>query len=88
MTAPKEVHVCALMTLLKYIGNMEERGLVMAPRDMWSTGYKFKIHGQSDSDYATNPDDQRSVLGGRVFVNGVPISYCSATQKFVTLSVT
>ena len=41
-----------------------------------------------DLDYATNPDDSRSVSGGRVFVNGVAISFCSVTQKFVMLSVT
>jgi hypothetical protein len=76
------------MTLLKYVTHTKERGLVIAPRDLWSTGYKFKIHGRSDSDYATNPDDRRSVSGGRVFVNDVPISFRSVTQKFVTLSVT
>ena len=61
---------------------------MIAPRDLWSTGYKFKIHGRLDSDYTTNPDDHRSISGGRVFVNGVPISSRSITQKFVTLSVT
>ena len=35
-----------------------------------------------------NPDNRRSILRGRVFVNDVPISFCSITQKFVTLSVT
>ena len=45
MTASREAHVCALMTLLKYVTYTRERGLVIAPRDMWSTGYKFKIHG-------------------------------------------
>jgi hypothetical protein len=34
-----------------------------------------------------NPDDRRSVSGGRVFVNDVPISF-QVTQKFVMLSVT
>ena len=88
MTAPREAHVRALMTLLKYVTHTKERGLVIAPRDMWTTGYKFRIHGRSDSDYATNPDDRRSVSGGRVFVNDVPISFRSVTQKFVMLSVT
>jgi hypothetical protein len=88
MTAPREAHVCALMTLLKYVTHTKERGLVIAPRDFWSTGYKFKIHGRSDSDYATNPDDHRGASGGRVFVSNVPISFRSITQKFVTLSVT
>jgi len=35
-----------------------------------------------------NPDDHRSISGGRVFMNGAPISFRSAMQKFVTLLVT
>ena len=35
-----------------------------------------------------NPDDCRSVSGGRVFVNDVPISFRSVTQKSMTISVT
>jgi hypothetical protein len=88
MTLPIEAHVRALMTLLKYVTHTKERGLVIAPRDLWSTGYKFKIHGRLDSDYAMNPDDHRSVSGGRVLVNDVPISFPSITQKFMMLSVT
>ena len=45
MTAPREAHVRALMTLLKYVTHTKEIGLVIALRDMWSTGFKFKIHG-------------------------------------------
>ncbi len=36
----------------------------------------------------TNPDDPRSLPGGRVFVNDVQISFCSVTQTFMTLSMT
>ncbi len=75
MTAPREAHVRALMTLMKYVMHTKHRGLLLAPKDMWSTGYKFKIHGRSDSDYAMNPDDCRSILGGCVLVNDVPISF-------------
>ena len=64
MTAPREAYVHALMTLLKYITHTKHQGLLIAPRDMWSTGYKFKIHGRSDLDYATNQDDCRSIPGG------------------------
>ena len=88
MTAPREAHVRALMTLMKYVTHTKHRGLMIAPKEMWSAGYKFKLHGRSDSDYATNLDDRRSISGGRVFVNDVPISFRSITQKFVTLSVT
>ena len=65
----------------------KNRGLVLAPKDLWSTGYSFKIHGRSDSDYATNSDERRRILGGRVFVNNMSICFRSVTQKFVTLSV-
>jgi hypothetical protein len=88
MTAPREAHVRALKTLIKYVTHTENRGLVISPTDTWEPGYKFKIHGRSDSGYATNPDDRRSISGGRVFVNDVPISFRSVTQKIVTLSVT
>ena len=78
------------MTLMKYMVSTRNRGLVLAPKALWDSGrnFKFEIWGRSDSDYATNPDDRRSVSGGRVFVNGAPVTFQSATQKFVTLSVT
>ncbi len=49
---------------------------------------KFKIHGWSDSDYASNLDDCRSISVGWVFVNDTPITFHTVTQKFVMLSVT
>ena len=74
------------MTIIKYVIHTKDRGLVLAPKDLW-TGYSFKIHGRPDSDYKTNPDDCRGILGGRVFVNNMPICFRGVTQKFVTLSV-
>ena len=41
-----------------------------------------------DSDYATTPDDHFSAFGEGVFLNNAPVTFQSATQKFVTLSVT
>ena len=83
-------HLQALMTLMKYVVSTRNRGLVLPPKALWDSGqnFKFEIWGRLDSDYATNPDDQRSVSGGRVFLNGAPVTFRSATQKFVTLSVT
>ena len=52
-----------------------------------SRKFKFRINRRSDSDYAANTDDRRSVSGGRVFLNKDPVTFRSATQKFVTLSV-
>ena len=50
--------------------------------------FKLRIAGRSDSDYAANTDDRRSVSGSQVFIEGAPACFRSATQKFVTLSVT
>ena len=60
---------------------------MIAQKDMWRADYKFKRHGRSDSNYTTNPDDCRSISGGRVFVKDVRISFRSITQKFLMLSV-
>ena len=88
MTAPREAHVRALMTLIRYIISTRERGLVLVPKEVWSPEHKFKICRRSDSDYAMDPNDHRSIFGGRVFVDNVPILFRSVTQKFVMLSVT
>ena len=64
-----------------------DRGLVLAPKEIWSPEHKFKVHGRLDSDYSTNPDDCRSISGGRAFVDNVPIVFRSAMQNFVMLSV-
>ena len=71
MTAPREAHVWAFMTLIRYMISTRDRGLVLAPKEIWSPEHKFKVHGRLDSDYATNPDDHRSISGGRVFVDNV-----------------
>ena len=45
MTAHRDSHVQALMTLIRYIVSNENRGLVLAPKEMWGPEYKFKVHG-------------------------------------------
>ncbi len=34
-----------LLVLIKYVTHTKDRGLILAPKDLWSTGYSFKIHG-------------------------------------------
>ena len=75
MSVPGESYVLELMNLVKYVTHTKNRGLVLVPKDLWSTGYSFKIHGRSDFNYATNSDDRRSILGNRVFVNSTPICF-------------
>ena len=48
---------------------------------------QFRIHGRSDSDFAANKDDRRSISGGVVYLEGCPITFRSSTQKFVSLLV-
>jgi hypothetical protein len=74
------------MALIGLVISTTNRGLVLSPKETWSPDHKFKIHGQLDS-CATNPDDHRSISGGKVFVNEALMSFCSTTQKFVTLSI-
>ena len=90
MSAPRLAHVKAMKTLMKYVVATKNRGLVLAPDTVWggSREFQFWIGGRSDSDYAANTDDRRSVLGGRVFANEAPATFRSATQKFVASSVT
>jgi hypothetical protein len=90
MSAPNESHMKALKHLMKYVVGTADRGLVLFPDRMWTdcSEFKFKIRGRSDSDYAANKDDRRSISGGVVYLEGCPITFRSSTQKFVTLSVT
>ena len=90
MKEPREAHAKALQTLMKYVVFTKNRGLVLAPTTMWNgdEGFKFRINGRSDSDYAGNTDDRKSITGGRVFVNDTLVAFRSSTQKTATLSVT
>ena len=76
-----------LLHLIKYVATTKNRGLVIKPTMIWNgeKEFKFKISRRSDSDYAANTDDRRSVSGGRTFLESAPVIHRSATQKFVTL---
>ena len=89
MKEPREAHAKALQTLMKYMVFTKNRGLVLAPTTLWNgvKGFKFRIHGRSDSDYAGNTDNRKIITGGRVFVNDSPVTFRSSTQKTVILSV-
>lgn len=57
---------------------------------MWdgSADFEWEITSQSDANYASNPNDRRSVTGGVVLLNGASIMVRCNTQKTVTLSTT
>ena len=72
---------------MKYVIGTKNRGLVLSPDRIWdgNKNFKFHIHGRTDSDYATNKDDQKSI--DECFWSGV-LSLLGSMQKFITLSVT
>jgi hypothetical protein len=59
-------HQKALNHLMHYVVATKERGLVIAHERIWdgSADFLFRIHGHSDSEYAANTDDRRSVFRG------------------------
>ena len=90
MSEPREAHKQAMYAAMKYIRSTPNRGWCLNPTVGWdgSKDFAHRISGRSDSDYAANTDDRRSVSGGRTFLNECPIIVRSSTQKTVSLSVT
>ena len=75
---------------MRYVIGTKNRQQVLSPDQIWdgSKSFEFHIHGRSDADYATNKDNGKSISGGQVFLELSPVTFCSSTQKFVTLLVT
>jgi hypothetical protein len=89
-TRAGQKHMDAMLRAMKYSADRPNRGLILRPDTKWNgkKGFKFTISGRSDSDYAKEPVDRRSVSGSRVLLNGAPVMFKSSTQKHVALSVT
>ena len=90
MSDPYPPHQKVLDHLMKYVIGTKNHGLVLSSKRIWNgeKEFEFCIHGRSDSDYATNKDDRKSISGRRVFLDGSPVIFWSSTQKFVTLLAT
>ncbi len=83
-------HFKAMLRVLKYSLDSVKQGLVLKPNRKWdgSQSHKFVIGGRSDSDYAKEPKDRRSVSGHVVYLEGVPVMFKSSTERTVALSTT
>ena len=79
-------HYNSLLNLIKYVIDTEKFKLKMKIKR--SDGELFMIEGYSDSDYASNKDDRRSISGMVIYLCGIPIMWKSKSQKAVTLSST
>jgi hypothetical protein len=88
---PTEAHWDAMCECIRCFRATAARGLVLKPIGNWDgkdTSFRFKICGCSDSNYSTDAEIRRSVMGTVVYLNDAPIAFSSVTQKHVTLSVT
>ncbi|KAL3633341.1 hypothetical protein CASFOL_022868 [Castilleja foliolosa] len=82
MANPLEPHLKAVKRILRYLAGTESYGLRLnKPKDHNITGF-------SDSDWATDVDDRRSVSGYCVFVGDNIVSWSSKKQGCVSRSST
>ena len=72
-----------MLRVVKYVMDTKDRGLKIAP-----TGeeLKWELIVFSDSDWAGDKDNRRSVGGYMIFLNGVLIAWRSKLQKVVSPS--
>ena len=81
-------HLDTMKRTMRYCLATPLRGLLLKPSRQWDgkRGFKFRIKGTSDSNYATDPETRKSVSGYSVELEGAPVSMKSVGQKSVTLS--
>ena len=72
-----------MLRVIKYVLDTRDRGLRIEPEP---TDTEWVILLYSDSDWAGDKDNRRSVSGYMIFLNGVLISWKSKLQKVVSLS--
>jgi hypothetical protein len=77
-------HWKMLIRVIKYVELTRNRKLILKPNE----DKKWEIQAYSDSDFAGDSDNRRSISGYIIFFSGVPISWKSKGQKSVTLSST
>jgi Reverse transcriptase (RNA-dependent DNA polymerase) len=79
----------SVLRIMKYCVETPNRGFLYKPKRKWTgQDFKFDLIGYSDSNYAADPDNRRSVLSCQVFLEDCCISAKSKQMPFVTPSVT
>ncbi|KAL7464316.1 hypothetical protein ACHAXS_008470, partial [Conticribra weissflogii] len=72
LVRPTDSHYQAMLNTMKYVISTSNRGIVLNPTGTWDgkdKDFVWTITGRCDSNYATNPDDRKSVSGTQVFLN-------------------
>ena len=90
MMAANPNHLKAMYRVMKYCVDTPERGWFLKPKGVWdgTKNFKFIISGESDSDFAKDPQKRRSVSGWATFLNDAPVTIKSKMQEIATLCVT
>ncbi len=82
LSDPAEHHGHALKGLLRYVRSTINLGIMYGPSGSQD------LLGYSDSDYASDKLDRRSILGHVFLLGGGPVSWASRKQKSVATSTT
>ena len=83
LDGPNKAAYKEMLRVIKYVMDTRNRGLKIAP-EMNELMWELIVY--SDSDWAGDKDNRRSVGGYMIFLNGVLISWRSKLQKVVSLS--
>ena len=65
-----------MMKTLKFCVSTPNRGIYLAPDKLYDgdPNFEFVITGQSDSDFAKDRADRKSVSGYSTWLNGAPVT--------------
>lgn len=85
MANPLESHWKAVKRILRYLKGTLDHGLLIHPSQ---TGPPFSLRAYSDSDWATDQDDRKSVSGSCIYFGLNLISWSSKKQQVVARSST
>jgi len=85
MDGATESHLKSLYRVIKYVLDTKLTTLTMEPK---LSEQKWELKAYSDSDYAGDRDNRRSVSGYIILLAGVPVIWRSKMQRSVSLSST
>ncbi len=84
LVQPTATHYKAMISTVHYVKGTKNQGLLLnlfGKRDRINKDYKWMIQGHTNFNYATNPENQKSVSGTQEFLNGSLVMAKSLTQK-------
>ena len=81
-SSPSRSHWEAVKRILGYLKGTQDHGVSYGSSD------DFRLTAYSDSDFAGNTDDRRSISGTVLILNGGPVAWASRKQKCTSLSTT